>query len=58
VPELLYVSKQIWSDATNVREMMFFVLFAYLALVFVLVGLLNAFERRLAIPGFGQEGGH
>ena len=32
VPELLYVSKQIWSDATNVREMMFFVLFAYLCL--------------------------
>ena len=30
VPELLYVSKQIWRDATNVREMMFFVLFAYL----------------------------
>jgi len=58
VPELLYVSKQIWSDATNVREMMFFVLFAYLALVFVLVGLLNAIERRLAIPGFGQQGGH
>ena len=26
VPELLYVSKQIWSDATNVREMMIFVL--------------------------------
>ena len=26
VPELLYVSKQIWSDSTNVREMMFFVL--------------------------------
>jgi len=34
------------------------VLFAYLALVFVLVGVLNAIERRLAIPGFGQEGGH
>jgi polar amino acid transport system permease protein len=37
VPELLYVSKQIWSDATNVREMMIFVLVAYLALVFVLL---------------------
>ena len=56
VPELLYVSKQIWSDATNVREMMLFVLFAYLFLVFVLVGILNAIERRLAIPGFGQQG--
>ena len=58
VPELLYVSKQIWSDSTNVREMMFFVLFAYLFLVFVLVAILNAIERRLAIPGFGQQGGH
>jgi polar amino acid transport system permease protein len=58
VPELLYVSKQIWSDATNVREMMFFVLFAYLFLVFVLVAILNGIERRLAIPGFGQQGGH
>jgi polar amino acid transport system permease protein len=57
VPELLYVSKQIWSDATNVREMMIFVLFAYLLLVFVLVGILNAIERRLAIPGFGQDRG-
>ena len=56
VPELLYVSKQIWSDATNVREMMIFVLVAYLALVFVLVGILHAIERRLVIPGFGQEG--
>src|SRR5215468_2203090 len=55
VPELLYVSKQIWSDATNVREMMIFVLVAYLSLVFVLVGLLNALERHLAIPGFGQS---
>jgi polar amino acid transport system permease protein len=58
VPELLYVSKQIWSDATNVREMMLFVLVAYLALVFALVAVLNAIERRLAIPGFGQQGSH
>lgn len=58
VPELLYVSKQIWSDATNVREMMIFVLLAYLFLVFLLVWLLNGIERRLAVPGFGQAGGH
>jgi polar amino acid transport system permease protein len=57
VPELLYVSKQIWSDATNVREMMIFVLLAYLSLVFVLVGILNVIERRLVIPGFGQDRG-
>ncbi len=58
VPELLYVSKQIWSDATNVREMMFFVLFAYLFLVFLLVLALNGLEKRLAVPGFGVKGGH
>ena len=58
VPELLYVSKQIWSDATNVREMMLFVLSAYLFLVFLLVWGLNTVERRLAVPGFGQRGGH
>ena len=57
VPELLYVSKQIWSDATNVREMMLFVLVAYLSLVFVLVGVLHRIERRLAIPGFGHDAG-
>src|SRR4029453_7139346 len=57
VPELLYVSKQIGSDSTNVREMMIFVLFAYLFLVFALVAVLNVIERRLAIPGFGQERG-
>jgi ABC-type amino acid transport system permease subunit len=38
--------------------MMLFVLVAYLALVFALVGVLNTIERRLAIPGFGQQGGH
>lgn len=58
VPELLYVSKQIWSDATNVREMMAFVLVAYLCLVFLLVGLLNWIERKLRVPGVGQAGGH
>ena len=58
VPELLYVSKQIWSDATNVREMMIFVLFAYLFLVFLLVWALNAIERALRVPGFGAKGGH
>ncbi|MBS0240549.1 MAG: amino acid ABC transporter permease [Proteobacteria bacterium] len=58
VPELLYVSKQIWSDSTNVREMMFFVLFAYLFLVFLLVWGLNSVERWLRVPGFGVKGGH
>ncbi len=58
VPELLYVSKQIWSDATNVREMMVFLLIAYLALVFLLVGTLKWIERTIRVPGVGQAGAH
>jgi polar amino acid transport system permease protein len=58
VPELMYVSKQIWSDATNVREMMIFLLIAYVSLVALLVLGLNQVERALRIPGFGQSGAH
>jgi polar amino acid transport system permease protein len=58
VPELLYVSKQIWSDAVNVREMMVFLLIAYLALVFLLVGGLKWIERAIRVPGVGQAGAH
>ena len=55
VPELLYVSKQIWSDATNVREMMIFVLVC-LSVPGVRAGRHpHVIERRLAIPGFGQD---
>jgi polar amino acid transport system permease protein len=57
VPELMYVSKQIWSDATNVREMMTFLLLAYVTLVALLVLGLNRLERALRIPGFGVGGG-
>jgi polar amino acid transport system permease protein len=58
VPELLYVSKQIWSDAVNVREMMVFLLIAYLVLVFILVGALRWTERAIRVPGIGQAGAH
>ena len=58
VPELMYVSKQIWSDAANVREMMIFLLLAYVSLVALLVLGLNQVERALRIPGFGQSGAH
>lgn len=58
VPELMYVSKQIWSDASNVREMMFFLLIVYVGLVALLVFGLNRLERALRIPGYGQLGGH
>ena len=57
VPELLYVSQQIWSDETNVREMMAFVLFAYLVLVFLLVALLNWIEGAIRVPGVGHAEG-
>jgi polar amino acid transport system permease protein len=58
VPEMMYVSKEIWSDATNVREMMLFLLIAYIALVQLLVFGLDRLERALRIPGYGQLGAH
>ena len=57
VPELMYVSKEIWSDASNVREMMVFLLLVYVGLVALLVAGLNRLERALQIPGYGQLGG-
>jgi polar amino acid transport system permease protein len=54
VPELLYVTAQIWSEQLNVREMMSLLLVIYIALVGVLVFLLNRWERALRVPGFGQ----
>ncbi len=53
VPEMLYVSNQIWSDNVNVPEMMVFLLIAYVALVGLLVWAMNGWERRLRIPGYG-----
>jgi polar amino acid transport system permease protein len=54
VPELLYVSAQIWSDELNVREMMNLVLLSYVAIIAVLVWILHHWERALRIPGFGR----
>ena len=53
VPEMLYVSSQIWSDNVNVREMMTFLLVAYVALVGALVWAMNRWERAIKIPGYG-----
>jgi polar amino acid transport system permease protein len=53
VPELLYVSAQIWSDDVNVREMMNVLLVCYVALIGVLVWILARWERALRIPGYG-----
>jgi polar amino acid transport system permease protein len=58
VPELMYVSREIWSDASNVPEMMIFLLLVYIGLVALLVAGLNWLERALQIPGYGQLGGH
>ncbi|PZQ17863.1 MAG: polar amino acid ABC transporter permease [Ancylobacter novellus] len=57
VPELLYASKNIWTDAQNVPTMMVVLLLTYVALVGILVWAMNAWERSMAIPGFGQGGG-
>lgn len=54
VPELLYVSAQIWSDELNVREMMNLVLISYVAIVAMLVWILHRWERMLRVPGFGS----
>ena len=53
VPEMLYEANQIWSDNVNVTEMMIFLLLAYFALVGVLVGSMNRWERSMKIPGYG-----
>jgi polar amino acid transport system permease protein len=53
VPEMLYEANQIWSDNVNVTEMMFFLLIAYFVLVGVLVWVMNSWERKLQIPGYG-----
>ena len=53
VPELLYVSSQIWSDDGNVPEMMVALLIIYLLLVGVLVAAMRGFERSLRRPGLG-----
>ena len=53
VPEMLYVSSQIWSDNVNVREMMTFLLVAYVGIVGVLAWVMNKWEHALKIPGYG-----
>ena len=52
VPELLYVSAQIWSDDTNVPEMMVVLLIIYVGLVGVLVWIMHSLEHTLRLPGY------
>jgi polar amino acid transport system permease protein len=53
VPEMLYVSSQIWSDELNVPEMMNVLLICYFVLVGALVYVMNRWERAIKVPGFG-----
>jgi polar amino acid transport system permease protein len=53
VPEMLYVSSQIWSDELNVPVMMNVLLVCYFLLVGILVYLMHRWERALHVPGFG-----
>ncbi len=53
VPELLYVSSQIWSDSTNVPEMMNLLLLCYVGLVGVLVWVMHRWEKSMRVPGMG-----
>jgi polar amino acid transport system permease protein len=54
VPEMLYVSSQIWSDELNVPVMMNVLLIAYFLLVGALVYVMHRWERALRVPGFGM----
>jgi polar amino acid transport system permease protein len=52
VPELMYVSAQIWSDQANVREMMNLLLLLYIVIVGLLIKGMDKLEDRLRIPGY------
>lgn len=54
VPELLYVSAQIWSDEVNVPEMMIVLMVVYFALVGLLVWAMHRLEHWLRLPGYGR----
>jgi polar amino acid transport system permease protein len=53
VPEMLYVTSQIWSDELNVPELMNVLLVCYVLLAGVLAYGMRRWERALALPGFG-----
>ena len=52
VPEMLYVANQIWSDESNVPEMMNVLLLTYVSLVGVLVFIMGRWERAMRVPGY------
>jgi polar amino acid transport system permease protein len=53
VPEMLYVSSQIWSDELNVPVMMNVLLLCYFLLVGIVVWMMGRWERAVRVPGFG-----
>jgi polar amino acid transport system permease protein len=55
VPEMLYVSNQIWSDTLNVPEMMTVLLVLYIILVTLLVWAMHRWEKAMRLPGFGRR---
>ena len=54
VPELVYMSAQVWSEQVNVPEMMIVLLVCYVAIVGIINEIMQWLERRLRVPGFGQ----
>jgi polar amino acid transport system permease protein len=54
VPELLYVSSQLWQENQAVAETMIVLLVTYLLLVSIVVWIMNSWERALKIPGYGR----
>jgi polar amino acid transport system permease protein len=53
VPEMLFVSSQIWSDELNVPEMMNVLLICYVGLVGILVYTIHRWEKSMRVPGLG-----
>ena len=54
VPELVYMSAQIWSEQVNVPEMMIVLLICYVGIVGIINQAMQWLETRLRVPGFGQ----
>ena len=54
VPELVYMSAQVWSEQVNVPEMMVVLLICYVTIVGIINQLMQWLEARLRVPGFGQ----
>ncbi|PYE15693.1 amino acid ABC transporter membrane protein 1 (PAAT family) [Paraburkholderia silvatlantica] len=55
VPELLYVSSQIWAQDLNTLEMMIVLLIFYIVVVGLFVRLMHMLEKSLAVPGWGSQ---